>query len=268
VLAAGTLAAVLTFRSWDALAGAYGIAVAGLMAISTFLAALVAIRWSYNPVLVVAVNGGFFLLDLVFFAANAMKLLEGGWFPLLIAGVIAFLMLAWRTGVKLVEAARAHLREDETTFLSMLDTAAPCRSDGIGAFLSAAPTGVPLAMSHHVRHSRSLQKRLALVSVMMTDAPFVANGARATATRLAPEIDRVILRFGFMDDVNIPHGLACAALYTAAELDESSYYIGRERSSRTRVSRAWSRGAKRFSFRCNETSRRVVAHSAFRRISS
>ncbi|WP_174292022.1 potassium transporter Kup [Sphingomonas bacterium] len=228
LLAAGTLAAVLIFRSSDALAGAYGIAVSGLMAISTFLAALIAIRWGYNPVLVVAVNGGFFLLDLVFFAANAMKLLEGGWFPLLIAGVIAFLMLTWRTGVGLIEQARAHLREDEAAFLAKLDEAAPCRSDGIGAFLSAAPTGVPLAMTHHVRHNRALQKRLALVSVTMTDRPFVTDAERATVTRLAPDIDRVVLRFGFMDDVAIPKGLACAGLFTAAELDEVSYYIGRE----------------------------------------
>ncbi len=228
LLAAGTLAAVLVFRSSDALAGAYGIAVAGLMAISTFLAALIAIHWRYNPVLVVAVNGGFFLLDLVFFAANATKLLEGGWFPLLIAAVIAFLMLTWRTGVRLVEAARAHLREDEAAFLAKLDQAAPCRTKGIGVFLSAAPTGVPLAMTHHVRHNRSLQKRLALVSVTMTEAPFVADAERGTVTRLAPDIDRVVLKFGFMDAVSIPHGLACSRLFTPTELAEVSYYIGQE----------------------------------------
>ena len=228
LLAAGTLAAVLIFRSSDALAGAYGIAVSGLMAISTFLAALIAIHWKYNPVLVVAVNGGFFLLDLLFFAANATKLLEGGWFPLLIAAVIAFLMLTWRTGVRLVEAARAHLREDEATFLAKLDQAAPCRTEGIGVFLSAAPTGVPLAMTHHVRHNRSLQKRLVLVSVTMTEAPFVADAERATVTRLAPDIDRVILKFGFMDAVAIPQGLACSGLFTPSELTEVSYYIGRE----------------------------------------
>ena len=228
LLAAGTLAAVLVFRSSDALAGAYGIAVSGLMAISTFLAALVAIKWGYNPLLVIAVNGGFFLLDLVFFAANAIKLLEGGWFPLVIAGVIAFLMLTWRTGVRLVEAARAHLREDEAAFLAGLDKAAPCRTDGIGAFLSAAPTGVPLAMTHHIRHNRSIQKRLALVSVTMVDTPFVAEGERATVIPLGSGIDRVILRFGFMDDVAIPEGLACSGLFTPTELDEISYYIGRE----------------------------------------
>ena len=228
LLAAGTLAAVLIFRSSDALAGAYGIAVSGLMAISTFLAALIAIQWGYKPWLVVAVNGGFFVLDLVFFSANAAKLMEGGWFPLLIAGVIAFLMLTWRTGVRLVEAARAHRREDEATFLAGLNQAVPCRTDGIGVFLSAAPTGVPLAMTEHVRHNHSLQKRLALVSVTMVEKPFVADAERATVKRLASDIDRVVLRFGFMDDVAIPAGLACSGLFMSAELDEISYYIGRE----------------------------------------
>lgn len=228
LLGAGTLAAVLIFRSSDALAGAYGIAVSGLMAISTVLAALIAMKWKYNPILVIAVNGSFFLLDLVFFAANATKLLEGGWFPLLIAAVIAFLMLTWRTGVRLVEASRAHLREDEATFLRTLDTAAPCRTEGIGAFLSAARTGVPLALTQHVRHNRALQKRLVLVSVTMTDQPFVTDVERATVSRLAPGIDRVILRFGFMDTVTIPKGLACTGLFTETELDDISYYIGRE----------------------------------------
>src|SRR5438309_2290634 len=94
LLAAGTLGAVITFGSSDALGGAYGIAVAMLMAITTVLAALVALQWGYHPVTVAAVNGCLLAVDLVFVAANATKFVEGGWFPLLLAGVIAFLMLA------------------------------------------------------------------------------------------------------------------------------------------------------------------------------
>ena len=99
LLAAGTLAAVLTFGSSDSLGGAYGIAVSMLMAVTTVLAALVALQWGYNPLLVEAVVNGFFLIiELIFVAANMTKLIEGGWFPLLMAGVVAFLMLTWRTG--------------------------------------------------------------------------------------------------------------------------------------------------------------------------
>ena len=229
LLATATLAAVLIFRSSDALAGAYGIAVSGLMAISTFLAALIALRWGYKPWLVVAVNGGFFALDLIFFAANATKLLEGGWFPLLIAGVIAFLMLTWRTGVRLVEEARVHLREEEAVFVGALGKGGRClRTDGIGAFLSASVDGVPLSLSHHVRHNRALQKRLVLVSVQTLEMPFIGDDERAVVRSLVEGVDRVILRFGFMEDLAIPAGLARAGLFTPAELEDISYYIGRE----------------------------------------
>src|SRR4029077_10806134 len=94
-LAAATLGAVVGFGSSDHLAGAYGIAVSLLMAITTLLAALVAIQWGFNPLVVVIVNGAFLLVDLVFCAASSLKLFEGGWFPLLIAVCIAFLMLTW-----------------------------------------------------------------------------------------------------------------------------------------------------------------------------
>src|SRR5882672_629776 len=103
LLAAATLGAVIGFGTSEALAGAYGIAVSLLMAITTLLAALVAIQWGYSPVIVIAVNGFFFVIDCIFFAANSTKLLEGGWFPLLLAAIIAFVMLTWRSGVRLVE---------------------------------------------------------------------------------------------------------------------------------------------------------------------
>src|SRR5258708_28054981 len=111
LLAAATLGAVLSFGTSDALAGAYGIAVSLLMAITTLLAALVAIQWGYSPFIVIAVNGFFFFIDLIFFAANSVKLFEGGWFPLVLAGAVAFVMLTWRTGVKLVERAPGALRQ-------------------------------------------------------------------------------------------------------------------------------------------------------------
>src|SRR6201992_401073 len=113
LLAAATLGAVIGFGTSDALAGAYGIAVSLLMAITTLLAALVAIQWGYSPVIVIAVNGFFLVIDCIFFAANSTKLVEGGWFPLLLAGAVAFLMLTWRSGVRLVEGARGKLRQPE-----------------------------------------------------------------------------------------------------------------------------------------------------------
>src|SRR6202000_1457241 len=110
LLAAATLGAVVGFGTSDALAGAYGIAVSLLMAITTLLAALVAIQWGYAPIIVIAVNGFFLVIDCIFFAANSTKLFEGGWFPLVLAVVVAFLMMTWRSGVRLVEGARGSPR--------------------------------------------------------------------------------------------------------------------------------------------------------------
>ena len=229
LLAAATLASVLAFRSSDALAGAYGIAVSGLMAISTFLAALVAIKWGYNPLLVIAANGAFFLLDLVFFAANGAKLLEGGWFPLLLAGLIAFLMLTWRAGLKQVEAARARHRQDETAFLARVEEKGIARTPGVGAFLSATTHGIPLSLSVHVRHNRALQQRVLLVSVVTCETPFVDEADRAKVTRVSDNVERVVLRFGFMEDHDIPAGLRAAPVrLSEQELGEMSYYIGHE----------------------------------------
>ena len=98
LLGAVTIGAVFGFGSSEALAGAYGIAVSLLMVITTVLAALVALQWGFNPLAVLAVNGFFLVIDLIFFGANVLKLFEGGWFPLLLAVSVAFVMLTWRTG--------------------------------------------------------------------------------------------------------------------------------------------------------------------------
>lgn len=229
LLMVATLTAVLLFRSSDALAGAYGIAVSGLMAISTFLAGLIALRWGYPPALILLVNGSFLIVDLIFFAANATKLFEGGWFPLALAGLLAFLMLTWRSGVALVEAARADQRENEVDFIKQLTADSFARTPGIAAFLSTARSGIPLALSHHLRHNRALQERVLLVSVETTETPFVADDERVKVTKLSDGMERVILRYGFMEDLDVPHGLRCADLkMSQAQLDELSYYIGHE----------------------------------------
>ncbi len=108
-LAAATLAAVMGFGSSDALAGAYGIAVSLLMAITTLMATFVALHWKHNPVLVYTVNGSLLIVDILFFVSTSTKLFEGGWLPLLIAFVLAFLMLTWRKGEEIMDKVRLEL---------------------------------------------------------------------------------------------------------------------------------------------------------------
>lgn len=213
LLAAGTLGAVIMFGSSDALGGAYGIAVSMLMAVTTVLAALVALQWGYNPLLVVLVNGFLLMVELVFVAANATKLFAGGWFPLLMAYIVAFLMLTWRTGYQLLEQQRSRLRQRESQFVPWILESRPIRLPGAAAIFTAATSGIPLALTHHLKHNRVLHERMLLVSTITTDTPRVDPEERVTLIPVGAGITRVLLRFGFMEHPDVMEGLrlACRA---------------------------------------------------------
>jgi KUP system potassium uptake protein len=231
LLAAGTLGAVLAFGTSDALAGAYGIAVSLLMAITTLLAALVAIQWGYAPVLVIAVNGFFFIIDLIFFAANSTKLMEGGWFPLLLAAAVAFLMLTWRSGVKLVESARGKLRQPEEDLIETAVNKCQTRLPGTAIFLASAPNGVPLALTQFVKHNHVLHERVLLVTVLIEERPRISDEERASVFEISPGITRIILHYGFMQYPTIYEGLKLACRLgklPGIDLTDVTYYIGRE----------------------------------------
>ena len=231
LLAAATLGAVVYFGTSDALAGAYGIAVSLLMAITTLLAAMVAIQWGFSPVLVIAVNGFFFMIDCIFFAANSVKLFEGGWFPLLLAAIVAFVMLTWRSGVKLVEAARAKLRQPEEDLIETAVNKCHARLAGTAVFLASATTGVPLALSQFVKHNHVLHQRVILVTVLIEESPRIPDEDRAEVIEIIPGITRVILHYGFMQYPTIYDGLVLAckqAKLPGVDLTNITYFIGRE----------------------------------------
>jgi KUP system potassium uptake protein len=208
LLALATLGAVVGFGSSDALAGAYGVAVSLLMAITTVLAALIALQWGYNPILVVLVNGAFLAVDLVFFAANTAKLFEGGWFPLLLAAAVAFIMLTWREGAKLLEAGRARVRQPEAEFMRLLRERPPMRIPGTAVFLTAeASSGVPLSLTHHVKHNRVLHEYVLLACVVTDEAPRVDPANYVTVIPMGCGVSRVIIRYGFMDNPDVPEAL-------------------------------------------------------------
>src|SRR5947199_6805710 len=231
LLAAATLGAVLHFGSSEALAGAYGIAVALLMAITTLLAALVAIQWGYSPFIVIAVNGFFFVIDCIFFAANSVKLLEGGWFPLLLAAIIAFVMLTWRSGVKLVERARGNLRQPEEDLIETAVNRCHARLSGTAVFLASSPNGVPLALTQFVKHNHVLHQRVVLVTVLIEESPRISDEDRAEIVEIIPGITRVILHYGFMQYPTIYEWLLLACKQgklPGIDLTDITYYIGRE----------------------------------------
>ncbi len=231
LLAAATLGAVIGFGTSEALAGAYGIAVSLLMAITTLLAALVAIQWGYPPVVVIAVNGFFFVIDCIFFAANSTKLFEGGWFPLLLAAVIAFVMLTWRAGVKLVERARGRLRQPEEDLIETAVNRCHARLSSTAVFLASAANGVPLALTEFVKHNHVLHQRVVLVTVLIEESPRIADEDRAEVIEVIEGITRVILHYGFMQYPTIFEGLKLACeqgKLPGIDLTDITYYIGRE----------------------------------------
>jgi KUP system potassium uptake protein len=231
LLAAATLGAVIGFGTSDALAGAYGIAVSLLMAITTLLAALVAIQWGYPPILVIGVNGFFLVIDCIFFAANSTKLFEGGWFPLLLAGAVAFLMLTWRGGVKLVERARGALRQPEEDLIETAVSRCHARLPGTAIFLASTPNGVPLALTQFVKHNHCLHQRVILVTVLIAEQPRIADEDRAEVIEIIEGITRVILHYGFMQYPTIYEGLTLACKQgklPGIDLTDITYYIGRE----------------------------------------
>ena len=230
LLAAGTVAAVLLFGSSDALGGAYGIAVSMLMMITTVLAALIALKWGFNPLLVAAVNGFFLVIDLVFFASNSMKLFQGGWFPLLIAGAIAFLMMTWRAGTALLGSVNDRMRCDEAKLYALIDADPPVRIPGVAVVFGAA-TGIPLALVHHLKHNHVLHDRVLLVSTITEERPHVADADRAVVTAMRHGLTRVVLHFGFMEKPDVPMALRDAMTDPALgtfDLSRVTYYMRRE----------------------------------------
>jgi len=230
-LAAATLAAVIGFGSSNALAGAYGIAVSLLMAITTLMATFVALHWKHSPVLVYTVNGSLLIVDILFFASTSTKLLEGGWFPLLIAFVLAFLMLTWRKGEEIMDKVRLEVRAPSKEFVEQLNRDPPVRIPGTAVVLGRMAKGVPLALSHNTKCNRVLHENVLLVAVITAETPRVRDEERVVVTPIAEGITRIELRFGFMEQPNVPKGLEIAMAreqITKFDLAKVIYYTGHE----------------------------------------
>src|SRR5271166_4897380 len=230
-LAAATLVATIGFGSSDRLAGAFGIAVSLLMAITTLMATFVALHWKHNPFLVFTVNGSLLALDLLFFASTSTKLLDGGWLPLLIAFVISFLMLTWRKGEELMDKVRVEIREPSQDFIERLRRDPPIRIPGTAVVLGRMTKGVPLALSHNVKCNHVLKENVLLVAVTTAETPIVPEEHRIQVTPLSEGLTRTELHFGFMEQPNVPEGLAQAMVrgkIPMFDLGKTIYYTGHE----------------------------------------
>ena len=220
---------VLGFRSSDALASAYGIAVTGTMVItSCMLAALVFSVWKWNRLLAVPLIGSFLIVDGAYFASNITKIPDGGWFPLLV-GLGAFTGLTtWATGRRILRAA---LEESSMPLETFITSAARSvkRVPGTAVFLSASAEGAPPALLHNLKHNKVLHERVVILTVKIVGAPHVGEERRVRTEELGPGFWRIVLHYGFMQEIDIPAALAranpCGAPF---KLMETTFFLGRQ----------------------------------------
>jgi len=227
MLAVGVVLIVLIFKTSDALAAAYGIAVTGVMVISTFLVGIVAVRqWKWNLTVVVALFGILGLVDLAFLASNTLKVIEGGWLPLGMAAMVFVLIDTWRVG------RRVHLEHmrDGTIPIDLFLARAPAeRVAGTAIFLAARTDVTPGSMLHSLKHYHVLHERVILTSVTVDDIPFVPLERRVEVNKLGKGFFEVKIRFGFFEFPDVPEALArCRAYGLPLDPDTSTFFLGRE----------------------------------------
>ncbi len=221
---------VLGFRSSNNLAAAYGIAVTGDMVITSILATVVVARtWKWGWVRAVALFSCFLAVELVFLAANILKIPDGGWFPL-VAGVGVFvLMTTWKRGRQLLADRLQGERLELSLFLESLAASMPTRVAGTSVFLNADPKGVPHALLHNLMHNKVVHERVVLLSVQFYDVPYVPEIDRVEVRDLGENFWSVLVQYGFKDEPDIPLALSkCAEAGTEFLPLDTSYFIGRE----------------------------------------
>ncbi len=201
--------AVALFKSSSNLAAAYGIAVCTDMLITTVLTFFV-IRYSWNyPLwLCLAATSFFFVVDLAFWASNLLKLFEGGWFPLVIGGLILLLMLTWRDGRELLSSKLRDDAIDLRAFLDSVFTGPPARVSGTAVFLTADPGVVPNALLHNLKHNKVLHAQNLFVTVRNHEVPWIGLDKRIESESLGHDCWQVTIHYGFKNDPDVPLALS------------------------------------------------------------
>jgi KUP system potassium uptake protein len=229
LLLVGVLLLVGLFRSSSALASAYGIAVTGTMVVTGMMAFVVIWRmWRWSPVAAAALMLPFILIDLTFLSANMLKVIEGGWVPLALGGVVMMVMYTWRRGSRLLFEKTRRLETPLDDLVRMLERKPPQRVPGTAVFLTSDPKSAPTALLHSLKHYRVLHEKNVIVSVETTHTPRVEPGKRVRIEPVGATFMRVLLRFGYMETPNIPKALGVARkLGLQFDIMSTSFFLSR-----------------------------------------
>ena len=230
VLFVAIVLAVVFFKSSDALATAYGIAVCGNMLITTILTFyVIRYSWKYPLGLCIAATGIFFVIDFAFLASNALKFIEGGWFPILIAGLIFTLMVTWKEGRHILKKKLQANSIDLKSFLEAVFLSPPARVEGTAVFLSAEPGTVPSALLHNLKHNKVLHETNLFVTVRSHELPWIGLDKRLEMTSLGRHCWQVVIHYGFKNDPDVPKALLqMRGRGCELEAMNTSYFLSRD----------------------------------------
>jgi KUP system potassium uptake protein len=225
------LGLVLGFGSSSNLAGAYGIAVTATMAIDSILVFFVMRRlWRWPLWISLPLPAAFLFIDVSFFSANVVKILDGGWFPVVV-GVIVFILLStWKRGREILFERLRPGAIPLAPFIKSITDHPPVRVPGTAVFLTASQEGVPHAMLHNLNHNKVLHERVVLLTVRSEDIPHVSDEQRVDVEPLGHEFYRVTVHYGFKDEPDLPEALALAAKHRGIEFNmmETSFFLSRQ----------------------------------------
>jgi KUP system potassium uptake protein len=228
-LAVGVVLLVLAFKTSDNLASAYGIAVTGTFLCTAVLAMVVFRRqFHWSRAAAVSVFGALFLVDIVFFSANTVKIVEGGWVPLALGMALTGMMTSWKRGRDLLLSRWKQSSMPLAPFLARLPQSRIIRVPGLAVFMTSNPDYVPTSLLHNLKHNKVLHENVLFVTVENEDVPEVSPRRRSELSVLAPGIHRVILRYGFMESPNIPRELEDLTDRLGVRVSQASYFLGRE----------------------------------------
>ena len=228
LLLVGCIGLVLGFRTSSNLAAAYGIAVTTTMVITSLIFYEVArVRWGWSTAKALLAVLPLVLIDFAFLAGNVPKIPEGGWFPLIVAFALLVQMTTWRRGRQLVADRIKRGDRPIRAVLNRLDRVE--RVEGTAVFLFKDLGQAPPALISNMAHNKVVHELTLIVSVVTADVPRVAATERCEATMVVPGVHQVLLRFGFMEEPNVPAALAgCTGVGFRFRPDEATYFIGRE----------------------------------------
>jgi KUP system potassium uptake protein len=222
--------AVVMFKSSSNLAAAYGIAVCTDMLITTVLTYyVVRYRWKYPLWLCIAATGFFFVVDTAFWASNLLKLFAGGWFPLLIGGLVFTLMMTWKEGRRILNEKLRADALDLPSFLEAVFVSPPVRVEGTAVFLTADEGSVPNALLHNLKHNKVLHTTNLFVTVRNHEIPWIGLDKRVQVDSLGHDCWRVVIHYGFKNDPDVPKALELIT-GRGCDLDpmSTSYFLSRD----------------------------------------